>query len=401
MNIKKKIYISACIAAIGALVLGTTGITSADRDDNNVLERKIVVFQEGALNEQAKDELIGKFGGVKIKNLDLIEGKSVLLPPKAEKALARQYGVKRIDYDIIINALDRKPSNSGTTPTQPVQVLPWGIDRINADLVWSTTTADPIKIAIIDTGIDLSHPDLKDNVKGGINTIRLDKSANDDNGHGTHVAGIIGATNNDIGVVGVGPQIDLYAVKALNRNGSGWLSDIIEGIDWAIANGMQVINMSLGSNSDSQSFHDAIIRANLAGIVQVAAAGNDGAAVDYPAAYPEVIAVSATDSSNTVASWSSRGPEVDLAAPGVSIFSTYKGQSYRTLSGTSMASPHVAGTAALVLSMPAVCDTDLNGSCSPSEVQQRLQTTATDLGLLGPDQQYGYGLVQAYNAITQ
>lgn len=399
MNIKKKIYITACIATIGALALGTTGITSADRDENDLPERKIVVFQEGALNEQAEDELIGKFGGVKVKNLDLIEGKSVLLPPKAEKALARQYGVKRIDDDIIVNTLDRKPSNSGAT--QPTQVLPWGIDRIDADLSWSTTTADPIKVAIIDTGIDLAHPDLKNNIKGGYNAIRPDKSANDDNGHGTHVAGIIGATNNGIGVVGVGPQIDLYAVKALNRNGFGWLSDIIEGIDWAIANGMQVVNMSLGGNSGNQSFHDAIIRANLAGIVQVAAAGNDGAAVDYPAAYPEVIAISATDSSNTITSWSSRGPEVDLAAPGVSIYSTYKGQTYRTLSGTSMASPHVAGTAALVLSIPTVCDTDLNGTCSPDEVQQRLQATATDLGTTGYDNLYGFGLVNALNAITQ
>lgn len=399
MNTKKKTVIISAIITIGALMLGTAGTTSADRDNNDVLERKIVVFHEGALNEQAEDELINKFGGVKVKDLDLIEGKSVLLPPKAEKALARQYGVKRIDDDIIVNALDRKPSNSGAT--QPAQVLPWGIDRIDAEQVWATTTADPIKVAVIDTGIDLSHPDLKNNIKGGYNAIRPDKSVNDDNGHGTHVAGIIGAVHNSIGVVGVGPQIDLYAVKALNRNGSGWLSDIIEGIDWAIANRMQVINMSLGSNSDSQSFHDAIIRANLAGIVQVAAAGNDGAAVDYPAAYPEVIAVSATDSTNTVASWSSRGPEVDVAAPGVGIYSTYKGQTYRILSGTSMASPHIAGTLALILSMPAVCDTNLNGTCSPTEVQQRLQATATDLGTAGRDNLYGSGLVNALNAITQ
>lgn len=394
---KHKLKMSA-ISAIAALLVGTAGTTVADSERSELPERKIVVFEEHELNEAAKEELIAKFGGVKIKDLDLIKGKSVLLPPHAEKALARQKGVKRIDDDIIVEALGKKTDSNGT---QPPQILPWGIDRIDAEKAWTITNADNIKVAIIDTGIELFHPDLKDNIKGGYNAISPERSANDDNGHGTHVSGTVAELNNGIGAVGVGPQIDLYAVKVLNRNGSGWLSDIIEGIDWSIANGMQVINMSLGTNSDIQSFHDAIARAYAARIVQVAAAGNDGAAVNYPAAYPEVIAVSATDSSNALASWSSRGPEIDLAAPGVNIYSAYKGQTYRTLSGTSMAAPHVTGTVALVLSMPSVCDTDLNGSCSPLEVKQRLQATAKDLGLIGPDQQFGYGLVQAYNAISQ
>jgi subtilisin family serine protease len=163
---------------------------------------------------------------------------------------------------------------------------------------------------------------------------------------------------------------------------------------------MNVVNMSLGASSDIQSFHDAVIRAHDAGIVLVAAAGNDsGAAVSYPGAYPEVIAVSATDNTNTIAYFSSVGPEVDLAAPGVGIFSSYKGQTYATLSGTSMASPHVAGVAALLLSQPVKCDTDLSGTCSPSEVQSRLESTATDLGTAGKDSQYGSGLVNAWAAL--
>jgi subtilisin len=157
--------------------------------------------------------------------------------------------------------------------------------------------------------------------------------------------------------------------------------------------------MSLGTASDVQSFHDAVERVHAAGIVQVAAAGNTGGAVLYPAAYPEVIAVSATDNKDTIASWSSRGPEIDLAAPGVNIYSTYKGQTYKTLSGTSMAAPHVAGTAALVLSMPTKCDFDLDGKCSPAEVQQRLEATAEDLGLIGRDNLYGAGLVNAEKAV--
>ena len=157
--------------------------------------------------------------------------------------------------------------------------------------------------------------------------------------------------------------------------------------------------MSLGTSADVQSFHDAVIRANQKGIVQVAAAGNSGGSVIYPAAYPEVIAVSATDQSDNLASWSSRGSQIDLAAPGVNIYSTYKGQTYKTLSGTSMASPHVAGVAALVLSVTAKCDYDLNGSCSPAEVQKRLEGTAEDLGIGGRDNLYGAGLVDAENAV--
>jgi len=139
---------------------------------------------------------------------------------------------------------------------------------------------------------------------------------------------------------------------------------------------------------------------NAAGIVQVAAAGNSGGAVIYPAAYPEVIAVSATDSTDAIASWSSRGPEVDLAAPGVSIYSTYKGQTYKTLSGTSMASPHVAGATALVLTQTAKCDLNGDGRCSPAEVQQRLEASAEDLGTAGRDNLYGSGLVDAEKAIS-
>ncbi len=371
------------------IVLGEILISQAISQGS---QRKIIVFKSNILNEAAREELIRKFGGVKIKDLSLIDGKAVLLPPGTEAELARHPGVLRIDNDVEVFALGK---------TQPAQVLPWGIDRVDAELAWPITTADPIKVAIVDTGIDLKHPDLKYNIKGGYNAINPLKSPNDDNGHGTHVAGIVAALNNTIGVVGVGPQVDLYAVKVLNAAGSGYLSDIIEGLDWAIQNGMQVVNMSLGTSVDVPSFREAVQRVYQAGIIQVAAAGNTGGSVVYPAAYPEVIAVSATDQNNQIASWSSRGPEVDLSAPGVSIYSTYKGSRYATLSGTSMAAPHVSGVAALVLSVPSKCDFDLNGVCSPAEVQQRLEQTALDLGTPGKDDLYGSGLVNAFNALSE
>lgn len=396
----KKFFLLATFVLSAAVVGGFT-MSSVQSHDSGPLDRKIVVYKEG-VSEALGDEKIQKHGGLKMKHLRVVNADSVLLSKSAAELLARDADVLRVEDDVVVEASDRKPTASGrAAPAQPAQTLPWGIDRIDADLVWGTTTGDPVKVAVIDTGIELSHPDLKNNIKGGYNAIFSWKSANDDNGHGTHVAGIIAAESNAIGVVGVGPQIDLYAVKVLGKNGSGYLSDVIEGIDWAIANGMQVVNMSLGTSSDVQSLHDAVARAYQAGIVQVAAAGNSGLAANYPAAYPEVIAVSATDSTDTITSWSSRGPEVDLAAPGNNISSTYKGQTYRTLSGTSMASPHVAGAAALVLTQTAKCDTDLSGICSPSEVQSRLEATAEDLGFAGKDGLYGSGLVDAEKAVTQ
>lgn len=359
--------------------------------------RKIITFSGDFLNEKAKDELIERHGGVKIKHLKGINGAAVFLPTRAhEKALEAEGGILRIEDDVIVTVLGRQANSLAS------QVLPWGIDRIDAELVWPNgNNADPVKVAVLDTGIDLTHSDLAANIKGGINTINPFKSAKDDNGHGTHVAGTIGALNNTLGVVGGAPLVNLYAVKVLGANGSGFLSDVIEGLDWAASNGMQVVNMSLGTSSDIQAFHDAITRTKNSGVTLVAAAGNSGGAVNFPAAYSEVIAVSAIDSANIIASFSSRGPEVDLSAPGVSVFSTYKGNKYATLSGTSMASPHVVASAALVIntSVSAFYDVNLNAKWDPDEVQKKLQDSAVDLGSAGFDNSYGWGLVNAFNAV--
>ncbi|MBI4991643.1 MAG: S8 family peptidase [Candidatus Harrisonbacteria bacterium] len=357
--------------------------------------RKIVTWQTG-LNQAAKDQLLAKYGAIKLKDLSSVNGSAVWLPSKAsEKALGRQSGVTKVEEDALVSALG-KPAPA----LQPSQVLPWGVDRVEADLVWlSGNTGDPVRVAVVDTGISKDHPDLKENIKGGYNTINPTRSWDDDNGHGSHVAGIVAALNNSIGAVGVGPAVDLLAVKVLRKDGSGFTSDVIEGIDWAVQNGAQVINLSLGSTSDIQAMHDAVKAAHDAGTVVVAAAGNNGGAVIYPAAYPEVLAVSATDQNNLLASWSSRGPEVDLSAPGVSIYSTYLGTGYATLSGTSMATPHVTGAAALVLNTPVgTYDTNNNGKWDPTEVQQKLQDRATDLGDPGFDNLYGWGLLNAWNA---
>jgi len=396
----RKIILGAIILAaiFGLLVVRVQAMA---RSSDDVGGRKIVVWREG-VGDFDKEKGIAAAKGQKIKNLKLLNASVVVLPNKeSENLLKSNPHVLRVDEDVVVEALFQEGDvKVKKASPQPVETLPWGVDRIEAEKVWPLgNTADPVKVGVLDTGISNKHPDLVANAKGGVNTINPLKSWNDDNGHGSHVAGIIAALDNDIGVIGVGPAADLYAIKVLGANGSGYLSDVIEGIDWAVTNGMQVINMSLGTSSDIQSFHEAVAAAKNAGIVVVAAAGNSGGAVSFPAAYPEVIAVSATDENNNLASWSSRGPEVDLAAPGVNIYSTYKGTSYATLSGTSMAAPHVAGTAALVLNTPVgEYDANANGKWDPDEVQKKLQDRASDLGPAGFDPSYGWGLVNAFAA---
>lgn len=404
-----------------------------------VATKRVIVTFKKEFPQTFQDRIISRVTATRIKRLTLVNAQVLQATQAKVESLRRDPNVLRVEEDAIAFALCHRwwhtwgsdcnptptptpsdptptstPSPTATptptpTPTDPtptltptpdesdsisiLQPIPWGVNRIDADNVWGNTTADNAKVAIIDTGIDLDHADIATNIKGGINTIQSWRSADDDNGHGTHVAGITAALNNTIGVVGVGPLIDLYAVKALDRRGSGYVSDIIEGIQWSINNDMDVINMSLGTTSNIQSFHDAVIAAKNAGITVVSAAGNSGPGentVIYPAKYPESIAVSSTNSSDGQPSWSSRGPEVDLAGPGNSIYSTYRGGGYRTLSGTSMATPHVAGAAAMVLAT--------HPGFSPSQVQSHLQNNAELLPGLSSNQQ-GSGLVDVEKSV--
>lgn len=370
--------------------------------------RKIVVLKTATGREQAGQWL--RRTGLAVRELPLVNGLAVSLTPELERVLEQTGLVERVDEDLVLTALEREADReerlanwelalkAKARPTQPVQTTPWGVTKIEAPTAWSASQGTGVKVAVLDTGIDRDHLDLKNNLAGGYNTIITWRTWDDDNGHGTHVAGTIAAVDNTIGVVGVAPQVKLYGVKVLDRRGYGYLSDIIEGLDWAIKNQMQVVNLSLGGGGND-SFHQAIQRTVAAGVVVVAAAGNSGGAVIYPAAYPEVIAVSATDQSDTLASWSCRGLEVDLAAPGVTINSTWNNGFYKEASGTSMATPHVTGVAALVLFTPVGSwDASGDGNWQPAEVQAALEDTATDLGDSGKDNLYGAGLVNAKKA---
>ncbi|MDX1535566.1 MAG: S8 family peptidase [Candidatus Spechtbacterales bacterium] len=383
---------------------------SLDAASHNQPQRVIVLFDE-PVNNAAQDAL--EAHGHVLNTFNLINGALVVLPDTAAvNVVSNLDGVVSVETDSLVyaqkppGACDPWPDckNGGdddgsTDPSQPAQTMEWGVDRIDADLTWGTSTGSGVNVAVIDTGIDLDHADL--NVVRGVDCTKgpnCDKggSGDDDNGHGTHVAGIIGALNNDIGVVGVAPDANLYGVKVLNSKGSGFLSDVIEGIEWSVNNGADVINMSLGSSSSSQAMHDAVDAAYNAGVVIVASAGNSGDGdpntndVGYPAKYSSVIAISATASDDSTPSWSSEGAEVEVAAPGVNVRSTWNDGLYYTASGTSMASPHTAGTVALMLS---------NGVAS-SDVRSLLQATADDLGATGFDNHYGYGLTDAEEATT-
>ena len=303
-----------------------------------------------------------------------LNGFSATLAPQAVTALRRNPNVLSIVEDQVVTVHAKPCANppcsggGGGGGGQSSQVTPTGVARIGGP---KTGTID-VDVAVIDTGIS-SHPDLT--IQGGVNC-SSGKSYSDGHGHGTHVAGTIGAKNDTIGVVGVAPGARLWAVRVLNNAGSGSWASIICGLDWVTANAgiIEVANMSLGgTGSDSggcsgHPFHQAICNTVAAGVTVVVAAGNesDDAANHVPAAYDEVITVSALadfngaagggaaatcrpDGDDTFADFSNYGADVDLIAPGVCILSTWKDGSYNTISGTSMASPHVAGAAALYI----------------------------------------------------
>lgn len=224
--------------------------------------------------------------------------------------------------------------------------IPWGVASEGGERLWNKGKGKGVKVAVIDTGIARNHSDLKSRVKGGIRLARSRKL----NGHGTHVAGIIAASLNHWGVVGVAPEADLYDVRAFRSDGTANLSDIIKGIDWSIQNGMHLINMSFGMSESSEALSRVIKRARSHGITMVASAGNNGGVVEYPARYSDVIGVGAVDQKGNLADFSSRGKGLNKKAPGVGILSTWTQNGFKTLDGTSMAAPHITGMFALKLS---------------------------------------------------
>lgn len=234
-----------------------------------------------------------------------------------------------------------------------IQKSGWNITAFDLPSAWAKSKGEGVKIAVIDTGVDLDHPDLVRNLLPGVNFVDSSSPPWDDNSHGTHVAGIIVAENNEIGMVGVAPSSKVIPIKALDRNGNGSLLNVAKGIRWAVDEGKaDLICMSLGSPNPVQEVRKAIQYAESKGVVCFVAAGNAGMTrnVFYPAEYPETIAIGSIDENLNRSRFSNTGHNLDFMAPGNKIFSTVPDNWYAVLSGTSMAAPFATGVAALVLS---------------------------------------------------
>jgi major intracellular serine protease len=267
--------------------------------------------------------------------------------------------------------------------------IPDGIRLMKAPELWEQSKGGKgVVVAILDTGCQIDHPDLKDRIIGGRNFTTDDNGDpdifGDNNGHGTHVAGTIAAAKNGQGVVGMAPQVDLLILKVLDSSGSGGYQNLIEAIDYALqwrgpdGQKVRIISMSLGGEADDTSLHDAIVRATRSGVLVVCAAGNTGQIErQFPGGYNEVVGVGAVDLNKKLAPFSTMNKEIDVVAPGVGIVSTYPTNRYAVLSGTSMATPHIAGAAALIINQ---CEKDFERTLTETEIYAQLCKRTAALG---------------------
>jgi thermitase len=318
---------------------------------------KVVLPEEADGKAAVPDEIIVRFDGQARPIAGATLKRPLDLPNTYVYAIAKQsYSVQAVEsWEDAEDIVYVEPNYLYTTtllgPNDPQFADSWGVADVKAPQAWATSTGAGIKVAVIDTGVNPNHPDLAGQVLQGADLVNNDNDATDDHGHGTHVAGTVSAIANNLkGVAGVAPDAKIIPIKVLAANGSGKNDDIAEGILKAAALGAKVINMSLGGPDNSQTLEAAIAQVQRQGVIVIAAAGNDNVNTPfYPAANEGVIGVGAVDSNHRKASFSNYGDYLDICAPGVSIGSTGFQGNYTKLSGTSMASPHVAGAAAVLL----------------------------------------------------
>lgn len=382
----------AVILAAGLVIAGGT------RPDVSAQtpQRTAVLIGFHQVPGPADEALVRGLGGQIKYRYHLVPAIAASLPDAAVAALQNNPRISVIEPDGVVQADDAELDSS------------WGVKRIGAGTAHaSSVMGGGVNVFVLDSGLAFDHLDLAANYVSADSWdfVNDDYEPYDDNGHGTHVGGTIAARDNSSGVVGVAPLAGLVSLKVLNAQGSGSWSDIIAAMEWAVDRGAKVTNSSLGSSSYPGTLvEQAYANADALGVVNIASAGNSGNcagkndSVGYPGRFGSVIAIAATDVNDARACFSSSGPAVAFAAPGVSILSTIPGGGYGSMSGTSMSSPHVAGLVALLIGA-GLTDANGNGKLS-DEVRSILSSTAQDLGPAGRDNLYGHGLVNAPAALA-
>lgn len=373
---------------IGSMLFLYTGFTLETQAQSNA-DQYIVHFTDVG---QVDKECIVELGGEVIHSYAYIPALLVRATDEQVDAIRLEAHVRHVEKDTESQVVMPIQSSLDRLIKSYDQYKPWGIDRVQAPQMWKRGyTGKGVKVAVVDTGIALRHEDLA--VSGGVSYVSYTKSYGDDHDHGTHVAGIIGAKNNSTGVVGVAPDAELYAVKVIGNNNSFITSDLIKGIEWAITNEMDIINLSLYTYNyfDDYGLHQVLKAAHSKGLLLVGITGNSGMdnqanTVTYPGKYPEVIAVGSIDESGWVSDFSSFGTEAEVVAPGDWIYSTVKNGSYNYMRGTSMAAPHVAGMLALMK--------EKYPNYTNVKLRSELKKNVKDLGVKGWDPYYGHGLIQ-------
>lgn len=387
--------------------------------ENNSADFQDVIVRFKDKPGQAELHAFKGLGGEVSNVFTIIPAISGKLPAKAIEALKNNPQVEVVEPDYLVQALEYSAENElGNS---------WGADHINADAALAAGySGEGVKVAVLDSGVNFNHADLSDNFDFSLNELGYDFVSDDFfpedvYGHGTHVAGILAAASNGFGIVGVAPNAQIIALRVLDENGEGSASTIIEALQW-IQNynaahpdsPIRITNNSYGTGSNSSQLEAAFDVLAGSGVLHISSAGNEGSAagngnnVGYPAKYGSVVAVAAVDKNNQRASFSSTGSDVEIAAPGVAVLSTWKdgtnfagpqpfsfagyaGEYFIEANGTSMASPHVAGVAALLMAA--------DPSYTAEEVRNKMNQTALDLGDAGKDKLYGYGVVDASLAL--
>ena len=434
-GLRSRVVAVLAVGALAAALVGPPGVAAVYPAAGGPLARAIVMLdrQPNAADRQA----VRTAGGTVRHAYTLIDAMAVEIPANAIRGLRRNPHITSVELDATITTLEPVAAAESTGEYEYDNA--WGVVHIGAKPVHDAGIwGQGVRVAVVDTGIDYVHdqppaleppvvdPEFNASYRGGYDFVNDDADPMDDNGHGTHVAGTLAAERNWYLVVGVAPRVDLYALKILAADGSGYESDLILALQWAVDHDMDVVNMSLGTHDVVSALQAAVESAAAAGLLMVAASGNTvtfqemwyGCAVTYPGAYPQVLATTFTNPNNALTGYSCTGPEVDFASPGDNIFSPVpigscqncSPNGYLPLSGTSMASPHLAGTVALLLGAgiadsgtPGLFDDVRSRLCATANVGYGVQTAFGSTPIPTTDPRYpkyfGCGVIDAEEAV--